>query len=322
MAEGARDTDRPILVLGGTGSLGRPIVGELARRGEVVRVLSRRPEAARALLGDGPAIVAGDLTDAEAVRRAVEGARAVVLAVSAMAPATFRRARQIERDAVIAALEQAERAGARRAVLISVYEIDVELAERLGIESARIKLEVEQYLGQCKLSGTVLGQPPSMEIFPTMIRAGRFMVVPGGGPPALPTIAARDTAAIAAEAVLRDDLGGRRFRLAGPEAMSFREAARRIGAVYGRPIRFVAIPLALPRLARWLITPLARLSDRIGYVHAMLAYVRLLNAFPPRIAALAAADHQRLRDTFAFTPTTLEDLVRRPRAQRRAAVRP
>jgi uncharacterized protein YbjT (DUF2867 family) len=143
-----------------------------------------------------------------------------------------------------------------------------------------------------------------------MIRGGRVMAVPGGGPPALPNISPRDTGEIAAQAALRDDLGGRRLRLAGPETLSFPAAAERIGAVWGRRVRFVAIPLALPLLARRAVAPLAGLSEPLGFAHAMLGFVRLLNEFPQAVAAHAGDDHRLLRELFEYAPTTIDDEAR------------
>lgn len=304
------DGERPIVVLGGTGHLGRHAVRAARAQGARVRVLSRSAAAARALLGDGPEIVEGDLADPAAARRVLDGAAGVVVAVSAFARRTFRRLREIEHDAVIAALEEAARLGVRRVVYLSVFDIDAELVDRIGLASADVKAGVERWLRGSELDWTVLGQPPSMEIFFAMIRGGRVMAVPGGGPPALPSISPRDTGELAAQAVLRADLGGRRLRLAGPEALSFPAAAERIGAVWGRRIRFVRIPLAGPLLARRALAPLAGLSEPAGYAHALLGFVRLLNEFPPELAARAADDHRLLRELFAFTPTTIEDEAR------------
>jgi uncharacterized protein YbjT (DUF2867 family) len=140
------------------------------------------------------------------------------------------------------------------------------------------------------------------------------MVVPGGGPPALPTVSAADVGEIAAEAALRADLGRRRFCVAGPEVLSFPEAARRISAVWGIPIGFRAVPLALPALARAVTWPLARASDRLSYANQMLGFIGLLNRFPPEVAAGAPAAHALLRETFDYVPTTLEKeaLLRMP----------
>ncbi|MBN1889716.1 MAG: NAD(P)H-binding protein [Thermoflexales bacterium] len=306
---------KAVLVLGGTGHYGRHIVRSLLKRGQLVRVLSRSAEKARRILGEGVEIVEGDITARAALVKALHGARAVIISVSAMSPQLIRRLEAIERDAVLAVLAEAEAAGVQRVVYISVYDIRQSLADELRLESARIKQHVERELAGSRLNWTVLGAAPSMELFFAMIR-GDTMVVPGGGPPALPTLSPLDLGEIAAQAALRDDLGGRRFRIAGPEALSFPQAAARISAATGRPFKFRKIPMLLPRIASLILGALAPLSDRLLFVHTMLGYINLLNAFPLDIAAEAAWDHQVLRDTFDYTPTTLE-----MEAQRREDVR-
>ncbi len=149
-----------------------------------------------------------------------------------------------------------------------------------------------------------------MDIFFAMIRSDR-MVVPGGGPKAVPTVSPADLGEIAAQAVLRDDLGGRRIRLAGPQLLSFPEAARRLSAVYGRTIRFTPIPLILPRIAWHATWPLVRLSRSLDYTHTILGFAQLLNAFPQDLAQTSVDDHGKLLSTFDYTPTTLEMETRR-----------
>jgi hypothetical protein len=137
------------------------------------------------------------------------------------------------------------------------------------------------------------------------------MVVPGGGPKALPTISPVDLGEIVAQTTLRDDLAGRRIRVAGPELLSFPEAARRLSAVYGRTIRVLAIPLVLPRIAWYVTRPLIRLSSTLYFVNAMLGFIQPLNRFPQEIALRALEDHKDLVRTFDYTPTTLETEARR-----------
>lgn len=64
----------PVLVTGGTGTLGRLVVSRLRDAGRDVRVLSRRPREPR----DGITSVTGDLETGEGVRPAVEGAATVI----------------------------------------------------------------------------------------------------------------------------------------------------------------------------------------------------------------------------------------------------
>jgi uncharacterized protein YbjT (DUF2867 family) len=64
----------PILVTGGTGTLGRLVVARLRDAGRPVRVLSRH----RAAATDGVEYVAGDLATGDGVAAAVEGAETIV----------------------------------------------------------------------------------------------------------------------------------------------------------------------------------------------------------------------------------------------------
>jgi dihydroflavonol-4-reductase len=67
----------PTLVTGATGYLGAELVRELRQRGRDVRALVRSDAAAGRLEGLGAELVRGDVTDAESVRRAVDGAQVV-----------------------------------------------------------------------------------------------------------------------------------------------------------------------------------------------------------------------------------------------------
>jgi uncharacterized protein YbjT (DUF2867 family) len=297
--------NKPILVLGGTGHYGRHIVRSLLEKDAPVRVLSRNAGNARKILGQVPEIIEGDITLRELIIEALNGVSAVVISVSAFAPKLIRELRLIERDSVLMVLTEAERAGVSRIVYISIYDIRQDIARRLDLESAEIKAEIENALAHSDFNWTVLGAAPSMEIFFAMIR-GDTMVVPGGGPPALPTVSPVDVGKIVAQTVLKNDLHGKRFRMVGPEAISFPEAAERISSVTGKTIGFRKIPLLLPKIARVITEPLTPFSDAILYINQMLGYIQLLNQFPQDIIVEVPEVHRLLLGTFDYVPITLE----------------
>ena len=299
-----------VLVLGGTGHFGQHIVSSLSADGVSVRVLTRSSTRARGNLPESVEVTEGDLESREAVTRALRGVDRVVVSVSAFKRAQIRKMWAVERDAVIAALDEAKVAGVKRILYMSVFDIRREIPDRLHLDSARIKQHVETYLKSSVFDWTIIGAPPSMEIFFAMMRGDR-MVVPGGGPKALPTISPVDLGEVVAQAVLRDDLGGRRIRLAGPDLLSFPEAAKRLSVVYGKTIRFTAVPLILPTIAWYVTWPLGRFSDTLYYLHTMLGFVQLLNEFPQDMARASVEDHKHLVRTFSYTPTTLEMEARR-----------
>ncbi|WP_406434287.1 NAD-dependent epimerase/dehydratase family protein [Streptomyces sp. NBC_01589] len=64
------------LVLGATGAVGSALVGRLVPTGRDVRIAVRRPETARAVMGDVE-VVQGDLTDIDSLARAMNGCTTV-----------------------------------------------------------------------------------------------------------------------------------------------------------------------------------------------------------------------------------------------------
>src|SRR6185295_17279584 len=104
-----------VLVTGATGFVGPSIVRKLVEDGHTVRVLEHTPGSSAAL--PSQEAVPGSMTDAESLRRAVEGQDAVVHLVAILTgrPEEFRAVmEQGTRDLLSAARE----AGVRRFVLM------------------------------------------------------------------------------------------------------------------------------------------------------------------------------------------------------------
>ena len=288
-----------ILVLGGTGHYGRHIVHNLVEQGEFVKVLSRNQQKARKILGEKPEIIEGDITCRKSIVESLRKTNAIIISISAMNRKTIRKINLIERDSVLMVLEEAEKAGISRIVYISVYDLRKKIIDQFDLQQGKIKLEIEERLRESDFDWIVFGAPPSSEIFFSMIR-GSTMTVPGGGPPALPTISPIDLGKIVAQAVVRSDLVKRRFRLTGPEAISFSEAAERISKITGKRIKYRKIPLLPLRIASILTWPFN------PYLWHLTKFVKLLNKFPQDIVAEVPNSHKSLLETFDYTPTSIE----------------
>lgn len=299
----------PILVIGGTGHYGRHVVKSLLEKNIAVRVLSRNAGEARKKVGETPEIVEGDITSRESIAEALNGVSAIVISVAAFTLKLIRKLKLIERDSVLLVLDEAKKAGVSRLVYISVYDLNQDIKQDLprglNLESAQIKSEIENALAKSDFNWTVLGAAPSMEIFFSMIH-GSTMTVPGGGPPAFPTVSAIDVGEIVAQAVLRKDLRGNRFKMVGPEAISFQEAAKRISCSLGKEITFRKIPLGIPKIAWHITRPLTPFNDTILFINQILGFMQLLNKFPQEVAAKVPEVHRHLLNNFDFVPTTLE----------------
>lgn len=114
-----------VLVTGGTGFVGSWTARALADAGHAVRFLVRIPEklarAAGALGVDTSDAVTGDITDADAVRRALTGCEAVVhcAAVVAVGPGAAERMERTNLAGARNVIGQAAELGLRRAIHVS-----------------------------------------------------------------------------------------------------------------------------------------------------------------------------------------------------------
>lgn len=238
------------VVLGATGFVGRALVPALAERGEVVAV-------SRSGGGDGRA-VAADVTDARAIRRALEDVDVVYYLVHSLGSPDF--AERDKRGAETVARE-AERAGVAQIVYLGGLGDDrPELSPHL-----RSRLETAAALESGGVPVTTL----------------RAAVVIGKGSAAFETIVAlvdrlpamvaprwisTETQPIALEDVVRyltgvagvPEASRESFDVGGPEVLTYREMIDRIARLRGRRRPIVEVPVLTPRLSSYwlhLVTP-------------------------------------------------------------------
>jgi uncharacterized protein YbjT (DUF2867 family) len=137
----------PILVTGGTGTLGRAVVPRLRNTGRDVRVLSRHGRADE----DGIRYLTGDLATGEGVEPAVDGVETIIHC------AGTARGDQVKARHLV---EAASRAGARHLVYISVVGADripvVSAIDRAMFGYFASKLAAERVVADSGLPWTTL----------------------------------------------------------------------------------------------------------------------------------------------------------------------
>ena len=218
-----------IVITGATGNVGRPLVEELVNAGANVRAVSRRPDAHGLPAGAEPV---------DSATAAIPGASAVFLNSRALG------------DEMTATIEAARREGVSRLVALSAINADDDFSRQPSRFRGDRNKEVEQLAIESGLQWVSLRPSLFASNFAGMwsaqIRAGDIVNGPYASAASAP-IAESDIGAVAARALLGDDLVGQKVELTGPQSLTNEELVEIIGTVLGRPLRYREIPADLVR---------------------------------------------------------------------------
>lgn len=274
-----------VLVIGGTGKVGREAVARLIDRGLVPRLLLRPGR--RPVPGTEPAW--GDLFDAPALAAACRGVDRVFL-ITPLDPE--------ETAAGLNAVAAAQVAGVRRLVFLGIHRIEA----GSHIPHFASKLPIMAALRDARMDWTVIEPNNFFQNDLEMAPALAAGVYPQPlGAIGLSRVDTGDIAEAAVRALLDDGFAGRRLPLVGPRVLSGPAVAATYAGVLGRPIAYAGDDLTAwnaamkPLLPAWLRHDL---SVMYGYFQASglaaradeLAITRALLGRAPRdLADFASA---------------------------------
>jgi uncharacterized protein YbjT (DUF2867 family) len=222
-----------ILVVGGTGRLGRELVAQLLRRGERVRVMARGASqpfpatqpfpapspapsptvradgAAEGGTHDGVEYLRGDLASDPDCRRAVAGCAQVVFAASGFGIPRGADERSVDRDGAVRLVRAAAQAGVGHLVMMSMHGA----AHDAPIEFLRCKAAAEEATRSSGLAWTIVRIGAILEQRLDIMGAGLAskgrVPVFGSGEAPLTFTSARDAAAVVVRALTDPTLRNR-----------------------------------------------------------------------------------------------------------------
>jgi uncharacterized protein YbjT (DUF2867 family) len=225
----------PILVTGGTGTLGSLVVPRLRDAGSTVRVLSRRSREAE----EGIDFVTGDLATGEGIEAAVEGAE-VIVHLAGTSKGDEDKARHL--------VEAASRAGTPHLVYISVVGAD-RVPVVSGIDRAMFgyfasKLGAERVVAESGLPWTTLRATQFHDLLLTTVRGmARLPLIPVPAGLRFQPVDADEVAARLVDLALGTP-SGLVPDLAGPKVYAMAELIR--GYLQARRKHRLLVPLRLP----------------------------------------------------------------------------
>jgi len=293
-----------VLVTGGTGFVGPHIVQRLVDDGHTVRVLEHTAGSSAAL--PNQEAVQGEMTEAESLRRAVEGQEVVVHLVALLAarPEEFRRVMEEGTRDLIAA---AHDAGVRRFVLMSALGTTEETKDLVPYYHAKWQMEQD-----VKSSGLehVIFRPSfifgrdggALQQFRRIAKLSPVTPIVGPGTQLIQPIWVDDVAAYFAAGVAKPEAANRTFELGGPDVVTWNEFWSRLKQAQGTRRPSVHVPFGLMRVQATVLEKLPK---------------------PPvtrdQLKMLAAADNTVTNsdavDTFGLPLVPLDEQLRRGTAK-------
>ena len=240
-----------ILVTGGTGFVGGHVVRALRDAQRPVRALVRDPASAGELGAAGCELVAGDMTDAESLRRAVDGVGCVVHLVA------IRQGKDEQFERIMSRgtrdlVDAARAAGVGRFVHMSALGTSERTKDL--VPYYRAKWEMEQAVQASGLPFVVFR--PSFVfgadggILPTFRKIAKLAPVTpitGSGEQRIQPIWVDDVAAYFARAVDLEDATNRTFDLGGPDVVDWNELWARLKRALGVERPSIHLPMAFMR---------------------------------------------------------------------------
>jgi NADH dehydrogenase len=241
-----------ILVTGATGFVGPKVVHALRAQERDVRCLVRRPAKAGTLRAWGCELAEGDVTDADSLRRAVDGCDAVVhlVAIITGSPADFERVMVEGTRNMVAAAREAD---VRRFVLMSALGVSEQTRTLVPYYGA--KWEMEAAVRESGLEyvifrpSFVFGRDGGvLPLFLRQVRWSPVTPVIGSGERRLQPIWVEDVASYFAAAIHLPGATGGTFDLVGPDRVTWNELYERIARTLAKRRARVHVPLSVARI--------------------------------------------------------------------------
>jgi tryptophan-rich sensory protein/uncharacterized protein YbjT (DUF2867 family) len=243
----AREDDVVILLTGATGYVGGRLLRAL--RGRPLRCLARRPEA----LPAGVEVVAGDVGDPDALRRALAGVDVAYYLVHSMAEAGDFAER--DRRAALLFGRSAKEAGVRRIVYLGGLGHDPGLSEHLASRQEVGRALAASGVPVVELRASVVIGAGSLpfEMARRLVEKLPVMLTPRWVRTLSQPIAIDDVVAYLVEAADADLPHGGVFEVGGAEPVSYEGLLREISRQRGKRRWLIPVPVLSPRLSsRWL----------------------------------------------------------------------
>ena len=231
--------NKTILVIGGTGMLGQPVVHILDYFCFPVKILTRSLDKAEKIFGKHFEIVKADISDYESLKNALDGCYGVHINLKGgPKPKDFDRVEHLGTAAIIRA---AKEMGVKKVTYLSGCSV---ARERCGHAMNKSKYNAEQVIINSGLEYSIFRATWFMESLPLFIRGSQATVM-GKQPHKLHWLAAEDYAKMVAKSYLQKEASNKIFTVFGPEEYTMKEALQIFCEIINPEIKVSNVPIGV-----------------------------------------------------------------------------
>ena len=255
-----------VLVVGGTGTLGRQIARRALDEGHEVRCMVRTPRKASFLQEWGVELTRGDLLEPASLDYALEGVDAVIDAATSR-PDDPKSIYETDWDGKLNLLRACERAGVKRFVFLSLLDAD----KHRDVPLMDIKYCTEKLLRESELDYTVLQGAAFMQgvisQFAIPVLESQTVWV-SGSPTSIAYMNTQDMARFAVSALDHPDTIRKTFPVVGPKAWNTGEVVQLCELASGKSARVFRVPPALLNLTAGICSffePAVNVAERLAF---------------------------------------------------------
>ena len=247
-----------ITVFGGTGFIGRYLVGALLQSGAAVRLAARHPGQVKkaAEPANAPEIVQGDILDDVSVGAAITGADAVVNLVGILTETATQTYRAIHIEGARRVGQAAQRLGVTSLIHISALGASLTspaISDQTKAEGEQAVREVFRQATIVRPSLTFGEDDHFFSRFAAMIRSRLVLPLIGGGTTKFQPVFVDDMTAGLLELLKRPETAGKTYEFGGNQVYSFKALLELLLAALNRQRILLPIPFSVAEMQAGLL---------------------------------------------------------------------
>ena len=305
-------TAKLAVVFGGSGFVGRNVVRELAKRGWRVRVAVRRPHHAQFLRPMGAVgqiqLAQANVRHRASVKKALEGADAVVNLVGILAPSGRQRFETVQAGGAAAIAELSSASGVRDFVQVSAIGADAASPSRYARTKAEGEAAVRAAIPDAAIirPSIIFGPEDGFfNRFAEMAMTSPVLPLIGGGKTRFQPVYVDDVADAICAALETPAARGRTFELGGPRVYTFKELLQLMLQEIGRRRILAPIPFAVAPL----VGLAGEIAGAIPFVEAPITRDQITLLKRDNIVGESGEDGLGAIAEFGIKPQTVEAIL-------------